>query len=224
MMRLDESSNFVHDTQPKRAALSYKFDKMDSLFIQKFIEHLIHQGYPAEAIFTNLKIGDFIADLAIVDPKTNYPIAIFEFKSKVGRSLLESQIDNAKLKVKSKLIGDMHYYYVFFNKGKEFEIFSGTDQEHLILNLPKFSDLKRIPSNLRETRKRSKLDFFIIWVIVCIFISFAFLIWDIWDPIKNLITHERIILWLIIINLPFLPYWTEFGFGDLKVKKNGKVY
>ena len=88
-------------------------------------------------------------------------------------------------------------------------------------DIPSYEDLRKTPSNLREQQRIGKLDKITCWVIFWTVALFIILIVDILAAFE-IITYERILIILILINLPFLPYITEYGLGGFRIKKNAK--
>lgn len=194
---------------------------------QNFINYLLDEGYPRESIVVNLRVGNFVADIALVDLKTNLPIAIFELKQTSGP--IERIVDITIFEeMKKASVKDIHYYYVIA-KAKKFKflkfsgILSGNEKTNTreLQDLPSYKDMQKIPSNIREKKRIKKIDFIKYWIIFCTILLILLLMIDIFCE-SNIITYERILFVVIIINLPFLPYITEFGFGSLSIKKNSK--
>lgn len=71
--------------------------KLDPDTLEALIEYLIAHGYPKSSMAIEWPIGNYRADLAVVDPDTKEPVAIFELKhqwtpqnEKLGKAQLES--------------------------------------------------------------------------------------------------------------------------------------
>jgi len=56
--------------------------KLERDILQALIEYLVSHGYPEESFAIEWPIGKYSVDLAIVDPQSKEPVALFEVKSR----------------------------------------------------------------------------------------------------------------------------------------------
>lgn len=66
---------------------------------EAFIKYLLAHGYPAEAIALEWGYSKALVDVAILDEKYNYPIAIYEIKGRKDRESIRRGIQQLKRSV-----------------------------------------------------------------------------------------------------------------------------
>lgn len=56
----------------------------------KFIKYLLNNNYPKESIAVEYNIGNYRVDIAIIDPKKNVPVQLFELKRRKSKETIFS--------------------------------------------------------------------------------------------------------------------------------------
>ena len=121
--------------------------------LQSFINYLMERGYPENSLLTNYKIGKYRADLVIIDPETNNPLQIFEFKAKKTQ---QSQL-NGKNRIKnyifelSKVNPDAIGYLIFTSDAEPyFEIIDPNTEKSVLPSAFDYNNLVRKGKNAKE--------------------------------------------------------------------------
>lgn len=73
--------------------------RTEQAVFEKLVTYLESHGYPPETMAVEYKLGNYRVDLAIIDPKNNMPIQLFEIKS----SKSERAIDFGKDQIRKYL-------------------------------------------------------------------------------------------------------------------------
>ena len=202
-----------------------------------FINYLIKHGYPKESIVTEWGYENHRIDIAILDQRLETPVAIYEIKGnknsnsfRQGLNQLNRFMKFLKYPVEVGLVfpKPTSPYFEFVNlSGKldELEI-KDLNVEDLDLDVAPISydNLKNsIEPKLRnriKQKKEKKLDVFnyLCWILAII--TSIFLGLESFNLIT--ITHERMIIYGVIFFLIILPFYGEFKFGDLALKRESK--
>lgn len=179
------------------------------------IDFLISHGYPKESLMIEWPIDErYRADLAVVDPQTNKPVALFELKRKKTDASFNLAI--RQLESYSNALGKekVPLYVVFEKTGiPPFEIyyFQKDENKSDIIKISKVPDFLVIKNTIRskmlakkEAEQKSTLNYFqiICWIVA--FLLFILLILDFKGII--LINAERLALIGAIIGLIIIPF------------------
>jgi hypothetical protein len=181
------------------------------------IKHLTAHGYPEEALVFEWKVGGkHMVDLAVIEPTTNKPIALFELKRQKNPQTLE--MATRQLEAYTKALGDdqIPTYIVFPGEGTPpFEMYhlkrSISENKHelttQIERVPDYSVLKssKINKEILETEKKRKstLDWFQVVCSLLAIALIALLIFEFSGKVK--LTPERLVLIGAIIGLIVVP-------------------
>lgn len=181
------------------------------------INYLTAHGYPEEALVFEWRVGHrHRVDLAVIEPTTNKPIALFELKREKSSQTLNMAI--RQLETYTKALGDdqVPTYIVFPREGSPpFEMYhlkrnDSESKEELttkIERVPDYSVLKssKVRKEILETerQRKSTLDWFqvVCWILA---IALAVLLgFEFSGRVK--LTPERLVLIGAIIGLIIVP-------------------
>lgn len=181
------------------------------------IEYLTAHGYPEETLVFDWKVdATHKVDLAVIEPTSNKPIALFELKRQNNPQTLNMAI--RQLQAYAKALGDdqIPTYIVFPAEGTPpFEIFflrrSISEDNHeltaQIERIPDYSVMKssKIRKEILEAEKKRKstLDWF---QVICFLLSIALVVLLVLEFLgKVKLTPERLVLIGAIIGLIVVP-------------------
>lgn len=182
----------------------------DERTINEVIQFLLSHGYPEDSIVTEWNIrGRYYVDLAVIDPETKKPVALFEFKRE--RTTKSMGMALHQLKTYSSILGDetIPLYAVFGTDGEPpFEIYhfpKGLKRgEYHPARVSKVPDLSTL--NIRRIRRnRDKIfNFFLAICWILAIIVTILLYFDFTGDID--ISTQRLTLIGIIIALFLIPF------------------
>ncbi|MBR2141068.1 MAG: hypothetical protein IJ853_01825 [Rickettsiales bacterium] len=190
--------------------------------LQSFINYLMERGYPENSLLTNYKIGKYRADLVIIDPETNNPLQIFEFKAKKTQ---QSQL-NGKNRIKnyifelSKVNPDAIGYLIFTSDAEPyFEIIDPNTEKSVLPSAFDYNNLVRKGKNAKEIMLNSNkskavgnLKFVTLSLVVVIFVILVF---DILGIVE--MNGHRLYLILMIMILILLPYYETIKVANFEL-------
>ncbi len=87
--------------------------QLDKGTLDALLEYLLNHGYPKSSFAIEYNTGRYRIDLAILDPKTNLPIQIFEIKSKKNNDLIKMGKEQLKKYLNELKLIDVPAYLVF---------------------------------------------------------------------------------------------------------------
>lgn len=202
--------------------------KKESDITKQVVALLTSLGYPSDSIVLEWNVsGRIIVDLAIIDPNTKRPIALFEIKKESS----VNDINTAKEQIKSyaKAIENKTMpLFIILSKEHEsfFRIFSltergGKDFLYPIEELPPFEALRNssISKKIVQAEKVKRRTFDIFWVI-CWLLSgtvITLLICDFKGIIK--LTPERLGIIAIVSGLIILPFTRKLNILGLEFER-----
>lgn len=211
--------------------------ELEKQTLAALIRHLQEHGYPPDSFAVEFPIGKYCADLAVIDPDAEEPIALFEIKQdrspaieEMGRRQLERFV--SVLDAKS-----IPMYLVFGREGSPpFEIDRFSPAETIAVEskvqptrekILDFEILRRSGYNLvvkakKDVRNRQVDRFMAVCLILGAFVLALFFA-DISGRIS--ISATRLTLLVIFVGLVLTPYASKIKFALLefeRLRKEGK--
>jgi predicted nucleic acid-binding Zn ribbon protein len=198
------------------------------------MEYLTAHGYPEEALVFEWKIdARHMVDLAVIDPTTNRPIALFELKRRKNPQNLS--MATRQLAAYKKALGDdqVPTYIVFPAEGiPPFEMYhlkkDASESNELfdtqIERVPDYSVMKNsaISKEILKTerQRRSTLDWF---QVMCYLLAGAVVLLVVLDFLGIVrITPERLTLIGIIIALIIVPVASKLKILGMEFERRKK--
>ncbi len=196
------------------------------------VDFLISHGYPKESLMIEWSINErYRADLAVVDPQTNKPVALFELKRKKTDASFNLAI--RQLESYSNALGKekVPLYVVFEKTGiPPFEIYHFQKDENKsdIIKISKVPDFLVFKNTIRskmltekESEKKSTLNYFQSICRIVVFLLFILLILDFALYFKEivLINAERLVLIGIVIGLIIIPFASKLKILGLEFER-----
>lgn len=197
--------------------------------LNAFIQFLISHGYPPESIVLEYPAGRYRTDLAVIDLKTKFPIAIFEFKRaktvqsvRLGKEQLRnfiSKMENPN--VPTYLVfgkqGHPPFEYMLVSSGKPNDDSDG-EESLLPYNILQSSGKQ---SALAEKKKKQKKAFDWFYA-VCWFLALVLIILLLLQKLNILAFEtEELIQIGVVFALIIIPFASELnlpGFGFKRLK------
>jgi hypothetical protein len=199
---------------------------MEKDLTKKFIDYLISIGYPKESIVVEYPVdARYSIDIAIIDPKTNLLVQIFELKNtfsgkiqETARKQLETYLSKLERKVPAYIVfqgDDSQPFKILDYKDKDEDTFVDLIDYTYILN-------KAITANNQTiaTRRKRKIDRFQWicwgWVVVLIFVIVC----------QKLCIFEFEFSWIdlsvigVAVVLTILPFFSKISFNGLEMIRN----
>lgn len=204
---------------------------MNKLIEEKLTEnlkqYLIRHGYPPQSIIPEYKLGQFRADLVIIDTETNTPIQLFELKVSSNKNSINrgtQQLDKF-LQEARKLNADVIGYLVIpSTKSPFFEIINyETDntRNNININLNYKDQVNRSRYSRTEiikTKKVETIDEFKKKIHILLYGLLIIFILDTLDVLE--INNIRLYIIAMIVILYILPYYEEIKIFNLELKKS----
>lgn len=198
------------------------------------IKYLVAHGYPEEALVFEWKVDSrHMVDLAVIEPTTNKPIALFELKRQKNPQTFEMAI--RQLEAYSKAVGDdqIPTYIVFPGEGTPpFEMYhlkknisqKEPQDTSQIERVPDYSFLKssKIKKEILETEKKRKstLDWF---QVICSILAIALMVLLCFEFAGKLkLTPERLVLIGAIIGLIIVPVASKLKILGVEFERYNK--
>lgn len=181
----------------------------------RVVGFLKQHGYPEEAIILEWKISNRLrVDMAVIDPHTKRPVALFEFK-RTTDSTSDAEV-TSRLKKYAEVIGDptIPLYVIYTSDSPPFyKIFilsqkDGNEILRPIFEVPSFayfknSSISRLLSQKEREKNRTYDGFRIIcWLLA--FLVVGLLCLDVMGCVQ--LTAERLGIIAIIVGLTIVPF------------------
>lgn len=195
--------------------------------IRNLAEYLLSHGYPEDSIIIEWRISKkYSVDLAVIDPKSKKPVALFELKR--TKSAITISVAKEQLKRYIDELGatQIPVYIVFPSKLEPyFELYyitSVKDDELIKIDqFPTFTNFKTsiLSKELSKTEKSrtNTLKYFkgVCWVLASILIILIVL--DFHDTIN--ITVERLAIIGLIVGLIIIPFASKLKVIGLEFER-----
>ncbi len=193
--------------------------------IENLKQYLIDHGYPAQSIISEYKLGQYRADLVIIDTETNTPIQLFELKSSQNKNLINmGKQQLAKfLHEARKLNADVIGYLVVPSQNSPFFKIINSETEDIRkdnIDLNYKDQVNRSRSSRTEilkTKKAETVDEFKKKIRILLYGLLIIFLLDALEILK--INNIRFYLIIMIAILYILPYYEEIKIFNLELKK-----
>jgi len=140
----------------------------------ELINYLIERGYPPSSIVMDWPVGKYRVDLAIIDPESKEPMAIFEVKEHKNSSTMQSGYHQLRKYIKAMGNKSVLTYLVFSVEGekpfqiKKVDIYNTysqfEDYAEILSDIISFNILQNSRLNSIIAEKKNERDRVSLWV------------------------------------------------------------
>lgn len=206
--------------------------KLEQDTLIALIEYLKEHGYPESCLAIEWPVGKYRVDLAVLDPDTKEPVAIFELKNRRTNEI--EMLGKKQLATFLNAMGktNLPAYLVYGSSGDPpFEIqrvkFKEAESKDIVTtfsaeSIPTFNTLKISNRNFKIAETREKLNEIIdkYFFVVCFICAFS-LILVLYGTLfkKILVSTQDLILIGATVALILLPFASKIKFLGLEFER-----
>ena len=198
--------------------------KLEKETYKALVKYLLQHGYPPESLAVEYQLGKYRVDLAVIDPESKVPLALFEIKQQKTPLTLKTGKEQLKRFLSYLDTKSIPTYLVFTKKGTPaFEIQRIQLEEtqisveetgfksELEMDFDTIQNITRSAITAETTNRRKRTIDILKWQ--CVFIISILLVLLILDALNIiLISTEHLTIGGVIIALSLIPYASKLKF------------